>query len=128
MQSHVHALCDNFRQQTMLKTILTISLILLISLVSDSNSAEDNYTPEQKKGLAQVMGIILTGFSKQDVLDTFSFTDPEIWHTDDGQEVWYYPAPEAQNIYFINDTVDEIKYTTWKRRNNSPASKKKIDL
>ncbi len=112
----------------MIKIILTISLILFISLASVADSAEDKYTPEQKKEMAQFMGIILIGFTKQEVLDTFSFTEPDIWYTDSGQEAWYYPAPEAQNIYFKDDKVEEVEYTSIKRRNNSPASKKKIDL
>lgn len=74
------------------------------------------------------MGIILVGFSKQDVLDTFSFTEPDIWYTNSGQEAWYYPAPEAQNIYFKDDKVEKIEYTSQKHRNDSTTSKKKIDL
>ncbi len=110
------------------KIILTILFILLIGLASVAGSAEDKYTPEQKKKLAQSMGIILIGFTRQEVLDTFSFTEPDIWYTDSGQEAWYYPAPEAQNIYFKDDKVEEVEYTSKKRRSNAPASKKKIDL
>lgn len=71
------------------------------------------------------MGIILVGFSKQDVQDTFSSTKPDIWYTDSGQEVWYYPAPEAQNIYFNGDKVENVEFTTQKRHRYSPA---KIEL
>jgi hypothetical protein len=111
----------------MIKIILTISLSIF-SLASAAHSAGEKYTPYQKKEIAQFMGIILVGFSKQDVRDTFSFTEPDIWYTDSGQEVWYYPTPEAQNIYFQDDKVEEVEYTLKKHRNDSPTSKKKIDL
>ncbi len=112
----------------MLKTILSISLILFISLAALATSAEDQYTPEQKKELAQFMGIIMIGFTKQDVRKTFSFTKPDIWYTDAGQEVWYYSAPEAQNIYFRDDKVDEVEFSSKKRGTRSPSSNKKINL
>ncbi len=114
--------------QLMFKTILTISLILFISLAALANSAEDKYTPEQKKEMAQFMGIIMVGFTKQDVRNTFSFTEPDIWYTNAGQEVWFYPAPEEQHIYFKDDKVDEVEFTSKKQRTNSPSSNKKIKL
>lgn len=105
----------------MLKTIVYTLLILFSVTASSVYSAEDNYTPEQKKEIAQFMGIILVGFSKQDVQDTFSSTKPDIWYTDAGQEVWYYPAPEAQNIYFNGDKVENVEFTTQKHRTSPPG-------
>lgn len=112
----------------MLKIIICISVIFFSVPAAIAYSAEDNYTPDQKKKIAQLMGIVLVGFSKQDVRDTFSFTEPDIWYTDSGQEAWYYPAPEAQNIYFKDGKVEEIEYTSQKYRDGYPASKKKIEI
>ena len=56
----------------------------ITTIASTAKSEESKYSPEQIKAMAQVMGIIMIGFTKQDVRKTLSFTDPDVWYTDTG--------------------------------------------
>ena len=67
-------------------------------------------TAGQKKEFAGQMGIILPGMTKAEVRKTFGLIEPKIWYTPDGQEAWHYKAPEPQNIYFTNTTVERVEY------------------
>ena len=72
-------------------------------------------TADQKKEFAMQMGIILPGMTKAEVRKTFGLIEPKIWYTPDGQEAWHYRAPEPQNIYFTNTTVERVEYMPRKR-------------
>ncbi len=77
---------------------------------STEKTQEQKLTQEQKKEIAKQAGIIPTGMTKDEVRETFGLLKPRIWFTYKGQEVWYYKAPEEQNIYFKDDKVERVEY------------------
>ncbi len=71
---------------------------------------EEKVSPEKKKEIAMSAGVILPGMTKREVRETFGSLQPRIWYTPREQEVWYYKIPQKQNVYFINDKVELVKY------------------
>ena len=65
---------------------------------------------EKKKEIARAAGIILPGMLKKEVRETFGLLQPRIWYTPREQEVWYFNVPQKQNIYFLEDRVEKVKY------------------
>ena len=115
----------------MIKLFLTIIFFLSLPFLSYADSTDnihEKFTPEQKKEIAKFTGIILIGMTKQDVKETFSFTEPKIHFTPEGQEVWYYKTPEEQNIYFNNDEVEDVEYFPSEKQKFPPAKKQKFDM
>jgi hypothetical protein len=93
----------------MIRLFAFISMLLCIASLSyacPTNSGhKQKLTAEQKK-MAQFIGVILPGFTKEEVRETYSsLLEPKIWFTTEGTEVWYFKAPQEQNIYFTNDIV-----------------------
>ena len=84
-----------------------------------------DFTKDQKKEIAKQVGIILPGMTKADVKETFGLQQPKIWHTPEGQEVWYYESPEKQNIYFKDDIVEKVEYTPPKKK---PKGESELEL
>ncbi len=82
-------------------------------------------TPEQQNKLAKEMGVVLKGMTKADVKETFSFLQPKVWFTDEGQEVWFYKSPEKQNIYFKGDIVERVEYTPPQKK---PKGESELEL
>lgn len=70
----------------------------------------EQYSPEKKNEIARAAGIILPGMTKKEVRETYHSLQPRIWYTPKEQEVWYFSSPQKQNIYFIEDKVEKIKY------------------
>ncbi len=102
---------------TILILVFTITAITPLSFAGSPNTLQGQIlTIEHKKDLARKLGIILKGMTKEEVRNTLGFIKPETWHTPKGQEVWYYSSPESQVIYFTNDTVERIEYTSRKKR------------
>ncbi len=86
---------------------------------SPDTPQKQTLTADQKKEFAMQMGIILPGMTKAEVRKTFGLIEPKIWYAHDGQEAWYYKAPELQNIYFTNTTVERVEYMPRKRPTRS---------
>ncbi len=70
----------------------------------------ENISLEKKKEIARSAGIILPGMTKREVREIFGSRQPRIWYTPREQEVWYFNLPQKQNIYFLEDKVEKIKY------------------
>ena len=98
------------------KVTVIIVLVFCFSSLSHAESANkeiipEKLTPEQQEEIAKYVGVILPGMTKNDIIDTYSdLLKPNIWHTPEGQEVWYYKAPHEQNIYFKGDIVERVEY------------------
>jgi hypothetical protein len=95
------------------KFITAILVILYCGVAyaaSPDTPQKQSLTADQKKEFAMQLGIILPGMTKAEVRKTFGLIEPKIWYTPDGQEVWHYKAPEPQNIYFTNTTVERVEY------------------
>ncbi|NOZ67752.1 MAG: hypothetical protein GXP46_00550 [Deferribacteres bacterium] len=63
-----------------------------------------------KREAAGSNGVILAGMTKRQVREILSSSQPRIWYTPGEQEVWFYKVPRKQNIYFVDDKVDTVKY------------------
>jgi len=84
---------------------------MLILPVGLAEEPQDCY-----KEPAQLMGIILPGFDKEEVIETLGWPRKQGRSITNGLEAWYYKAPEEQIIYFKEDEVVEVKYKTEQRR------------
>ena len=70
----------------------------------------DEINPERKMEIARSAGIIISGMTKREVREILGQLQPRVWYTPRDQEVWYFNVPQKQNIYFIDDKVEKIKY------------------
>ncbi len=77
---------------------------------TSGEAAEREFRPGKKKEAAGQAGVILPGMTKRQVRETLALSQPRIWYTPMEQEVWFYKIPRKQNIYFIDDKVDTVKY------------------
>lgn len=66
--------------------------------------------PERKMEIARSAGIIIAGMTKREVREILGQLQARVWYTPRDQEVWYFNVPQKQNIYFIEDKVEKIKY------------------
>jgi hypothetical protein len=88
-----------------------IDIVLKEQLKADpSERAQEDISFEKKREIARSAGIILPGMTKREVREIFGSMQPRIWYTPREQEVWYYNIPQKQNIYFVEDKVEKIKY------------------
>jgi len=65
--------------------------------------------------------------TKEEVLKTLGEPRKTGFSASTGQEVWYYKAPEEQNIYFQGDKVERIEYIP-KPIKPKPASRKPEEI
>lgn len=70
----------------------------------------DEINPERKMEIARSAGIIISGMTKREVREILGQLQPRVWYTLLDQEVWYFNVPQKQNIYFVDDKVEKIKY------------------
>ena len=103
----------------MIRSSLIVIIVLCFSSLSYAESTdkapEQELTPEQKKELATVVGIILPDMTKEEVLKTLGEPRKTGFSASTGQEVWYYKSPEEQIIYFLGDEVDRVRYLPEKK-------------
>ena len=71
---------------------------------------QEEISPERKLEIARSAGIIIPDMTKREVREILGSLQPRIWFTPREQEVWYFNLPQKQNIYFIDDKVEKIKY------------------
>lgn len=107
--------------------ILLIGIVMCISSTVYSNSTgkgpKQELTQEQKKELAKQVGVILPCVTKQKVLETLGEPREAGFSALTDQEVWYYKAPEEQNIYFQGDKVERVEYLPKKQKNLNRVKK-----
>ena len=92
---------------------LPILILLLIPFIGYSDDPER--TSEQKE-LATVVGIVLGGMTKKEVLKALGYPKKKGKCISTDQEVWYYKYPEEQIIYFSEDVVDRVHYLPEKEK------------
>ncbi len=76
----------------------------------DNDEVLDEINPEKKMEIARSAGIIISGMTKREVREILGKLQPRVWYTPRDQEVWYFNVPQKQNIYFVDDKVEKIKY------------------
>ncbi len=111
---------------------MILFLILIMLYFSSLSYADSNdkvqgleLTPEQQNELAKEIGVVFKGMKKADVKETFGLLQPKVWHTPEGQEVWYYKSPRKQNIYFNGDIAEKVEYTPPKKK---PKGESELEL
>ncbi len=78
--------------------------------VAVSEAGKRQLCTQNKRGAAGSKAVILPGMTKRQVREILSSSQPRIWYTPGEQEVWFYKVPRKQNIYFVDDRVETVKY------------------